>query len=144
MIHVVVLRNQDSIVRSLMKRQADWLQARRFFWRRARNLVHRAQGACEPLRALDEAQAHRLTEIYQQALLDHVKGSPVHVVIYEQLMNEPEVVVPDLLDRVSLDSDNPSLAVVRPELDHASRRNVTPHTRSWATRFRSAGRQLKP
>jgi hypothetical protein len=144
MTHVVVLRSTESVVQSLLRRQSSWMSKQRFAWRWARDLYHRLQGAHEPIRPMDPARARWLVRKYHETMVDNLVGETVHLLFYEELLDEPARVVPALLSNLGQPRDQPDLAVVRPEFDHAQRRSVSPGAKQWLSRLREAECEVKP
>ena len=143
MTYLVVMRSTDSIVNSLLRRQNDWLSARRMTWRWARHAYHSFRGACEPIRPLSAERARELVRQYHESLMRSLAGETVIYVVYEELLASPKTLVLQLLRSLGQASERAKHHIVRPELDHAKRRELASSTAGWIRRLRDAGCTLE-
>lgn len=118
---LVVLRDPESVARSLVRRQREWLRPSSLAWRVARNALHRLQGAVEPLRPLTHEQARELWQLYYDRIVKGVAGLSPSVVVYERLLAEPRREIGRLLDDLGLGEPHRLTGIAKPELDHSPR-----------------------
>jgi len=118
MLFVVIFRHPDSVVRSILKRNREWMAPSRFWWRWARELYHRWQGACETLVPIDEEQARRLWTFYNEQIVKHAKGRDTVAISYEQLLSKPRETVHFIMSKVYPEVKDPVYDMIRTDLDH--------------------------
>lgn len=116
---LVVLRDPDSVARSLVRRQQEWLRPGRFWWRIARNSFHRLQGGVEPLRPLSPDEARRLWRHYYDRIVDSLAGIRPIVVIYERLLVDPRREIESMLNELGLGEAHELTGIVKPGLNHS-------------------------
>jgi len=89
MTYLVVLRHQDAVAQSLLRRQQQWLSPSRVFWRAGRYLYGKATGTYEPIRPMTREKALWLWKYYNDRIVEYTKDEETVVVTHEQLLRDP-------------------------------------------------------
>ncbi len=116
---LVVLRDPEVVVRSVLARQREWLAPERRWWRLARNHYHRLQGALEPLRPLDETEVRALYWTYYESILRGLPRRGVSVLVHERLLADPATEARRLVDELGLPAARIDTSMVKPTLTHS-------------------------
>ena len=115
---LVVLREPEAVVASLLRRHQEWMAPGRSWWRAARSVYHRLQGALEPLAPLTAPQAENLWHHYYESIVRDLGSHPRSVLVYERLLAEPRAEVRRVLSELGLPADDAVTTMVKPGLRH--------------------------
>jgi hypothetical protein len=126
MLYVVILRHQDSVVRSIVTRNREWMKPSQFWWRWGRKVYHRWQGAYEQLAPIVVEQARQLWTLYNDCIVRYTEGLPVAVITYERLLAEPEITVRALMQRIDPTLDAALGDIIKTSLDHGKKPEESP------------------
>lgn len=127
--YLVVLRSPAAVVESLVRRQQDWLRPGRLGWRLARTAYHSLQGVVEPLRPLGRGAAETLWHLYYERIVRDLAGlgsPPPSILIYEQLLAEPNAEIRRTLSELGAPATTVDAAMVKPALSHAGAARIAP------------------
>lgn len=119
--YVIVERAKNSVIRSIVKRNSDFLSPSRFFWRKARFLFHNLMGAYEPLEKIDEKKASDIYDKYYSCCLKIKNKEKVYRIKYENILAEPEGEVGKLLRNLGVSgSKHVNVSMVNVNHNHES------------------------
>lgn len=116
---LVVLRDPESVARSLLRRQQEWLRPGRFWWRIARYAFHRLQGPVEPLRSLTYDRAIELWHHYYDRIVKSLNGLAPSVMVQERILADPRGEIERILADLGLGEAHELEGIVKPELSHS-------------------------
>lgn len=126
MLYVVILRHPDSVVRSILTRNREWMKPSRFLWRRLRNAYHMWQGARERLAPINRDQARRLWTLYNDCIVRYTKDQPIVVLTFERLLADPGATVRDVMRKVDPTLESPVFDIIKSSLDHGKMLTESP------------------
>jgi hypothetical protein len=86
-------------------------------WRAARCCYHTLLGAYEPVEPLNAAKGLELWRLYNERILEHVEQENAHVILYEQLLRDPEGEVARLMAFAAPERTDLRWDMVRPRKD---------------------------
>lgn len=123
MVYIIILRNQQDVVKSVLKRNAAWRSRKYFFWKGFRFLYHLYlyNGAYEKISPIDENSASQLWKFYNLKISRFTEKKDKIVVRYESILNNPEIEVQKILKLIKPEKGKLRVDAVKPDYDHGER-----------------------
>jgi len=129
MLYIIILRNQEDVVKSVLKRNEAWRSKKYFFWRGFRFLYHLYlyNGAYEKIIPINETSAMKLWNYYNAQLCRFTENKDKIVVRYESILNDPEIEVQKVLEFIKSEKRGLWIDAVKPHYDHGEK-NISKET----------------
>lgn len=122
MIYIIVLRNRQDVVNSVIRRNNIWLSKKYVFWRFLRCFHHLYiyRGAYERITALSEEDALKLWRIYNNKIGEFSKGKEKIVVRFEDIVKNPEKKIIRIMQFINPYIKKCKTDIVKARYDHGN------------------------